>query len=67
MFLVGFVSEELEVKCFFDSPAAKSVAARHQASPTRIAPAVMQKIDFGCLITRNNALLLEIAEIPFWT
>ena len=65
--MIGFVSAEVEVKFSFVLPDAKSVTARHKASPKGIPPTVMRKIDFSCFITRDNALLLEVAEIPFWT
>jgi hypothetical protein len=67
MMFVGFVSEEVEDKCSAGLPDAKPVTARHKASLKEIPPSVMRQIDFGCLITRNNALLLEIAEILFLT
>jgi hypothetical protein len=64
--MIGFVSAKVEMKFSFVLPDARSVTARHEASPTMIR-AVVRKVDFGCLITRHAAVLLEIAEIPFWT
>jgi hypothetical protein len=65
--MIGFVSAEVEVRFSFVLPDAKSVTARHKTSPKEIPPSVTRKIDFGCLITRDNAVLLEFGEIPFRT